>query len=448
VKRQFAPFGVTVAMVILVGAPAVVGADVTPPAGSDALDSSIRFRLEHGLSTDRAAVGALLSIQPEADRLRYGTPLTSAEDALMQARDKAAEKLAAVRAYGTLHADEFGGLWIDYPEGGSTDNVMTVNVAFTDRLAAHSGAVAALVPGNVRVNALQVKHTLVEMSGLHEQIGHDKAFLAAIGTTLNSIETDIPNNQVIVSVSTADDTITRQIVQRYGSAVAVVKGSQVQPDTCTRADCGPPWRGGIHIVRTNPVGNCTSGFVVRKLVSGTYHYAIWTAGHCTSAAWHEGTSSGTTIGTTSAVYFQDAISADVQVIPITASNKTNQIIDDTSSCSNCTLRVMTNGQQGLNEDNIGDTVCNEGYVTGRTCGVIKSTDYTFNWAEEGKTLYHFGRATYVRHGGDSGGPVWTTVGSKAAGSHTHYVVINNIEYAVYPHVYWLTQYSGYTVNPS
>ena len=148
------------------------------------------------------------------------------------------------------------------------------------------------------------------------------------------------------------------------------------------------------------------------------------------------------------MYFQDAISADVQVIPITASNKTNQIIDDTSSCSNCTLRVMTNGQQGLNEDNIGDTVCNEGYVTGRTCGVIKSTDYTFNWAEEGKTLYHFGRATYVRHGGDSGGPVWTTVGSKAAGSHTHYVVINNIEYAVYPHVYWLTQYSGYTVNPS
>ncbi|HUQ79421.1 MAG TPA: hypothetical protein VM427_11195 [Patescibacteria group bacterium] len=385
---------------------------------------------------------------PDAEQLKYGTPLTIAEDALMAARDQAAEKLGTLRAYGAAHPDDFGGLWISYPTGATLANLFTINVAFVGHVADHSAAVARITPANANLNVAEVANPLAEMSALHERIGKDQAFLGSIGTTLNSIETDIPNNQVVVSVSTSDASIDASIIERYGPAVHVIEGSQVQPDVCTRLDCGPPWKGGIKIARTNPTGYCTSGYVVRKLVGATYNYAIWTAGHCTSGTWREGSISGTTIGTTSAVYFSDGGNTDIQVIPISASQKSNQIIDDTASCTNCTLRVMTNGQQGLNEDNVGDTVCNEGAFTGRTCGVIKSTDYTFNWTAQGKILYHFARATYVRIGGDSGGPVWTTVGSKAAGSHTHYVTINNIEYPVYPHVYWMTQYSAYSVNPT
>jgi hypothetical protein len=43
---------------------------------------------------------------------------------------------------------EFGELWITYPEGGSLDNAFTVNVGFTGHVAEHSAAVAALVPAN------------------------------------------------------------------------------------------------------------------------------------------------------------------------------------------------------------------------------------------------------------------------------------------------------------
>jgi len=137
----------------------------------------------------------------------------------------------------------------------------------------------------------------------------------------------------------------------------------------------------------------------------------------------------------------------VQVIPISSTNKTDQIIDDLASCTACNLRAMVNGQQGQFDDMFGDTVCNEGYVTGKTCGTIKDTDYTFVWQEEGVTLYHFRRASYTRHPGDSGGPVWTTAGSKAAGSHTHFETIGGVDWPVYAHVYWMTQATGYSVNP-
>ena len=74
----------------------------------------------------------------------------------------------------------------------------------------------------------------------------------------------------------------------------------------------------------------------------------------------------------------------------------------------------------------------------------------YSFVYQGNTVYHFRRATYTRKPGDSGGPVWTTAGSAAAGSHTHFVTIptGGTEYAVYSHVYWMTQYSGYSVNPT
>lgn len=94
----------------------------------------------------------------------------------------------------------------------------------------------------------------------------------------------------------------------------------------------------------------------------------------------------------------------------------------------------------------GNTVCNEGAFTGKTCGTIRDTNYTFTWEDEGVTLFNFRRATYARQPGDSGGPVWTTVGSKAVGSHTHFENIGGTNYPVYAHVYWATQYTGYSVN--
>ncbi len=57
------------------------------------------------------------------------------------------------------------------------------------------------------------------------------------------------------------------------------------------------------------------------------------------------------------------------------------------------------------------------------------------------------RATYVRTGGDSGGPVFTTIGSVAAGSHVHFQTFTGdpVTYPIYSHVWEMSTLSGYSV---
>lgn len=235
-------------------------------------------------------------------------------------------------------------------------------------------------------------------------------------------------------------------MERYGhDRVRVLTSGDVQADVCTRSNCGPPWRGGLKIVK---VGNfsCTSGFVVRKNLAGGGHtYGLWTAGHCGTASWRQGSTSGVLIGTTSENHFVNNSTADVQVIPINASNKTNTIIDDTAGCNPCTLRGFTgSAQQAGNADEFGDVVCSNGYVTGKSCGTIASIDVdAFPYL--GNNLFNQRRATYGRNAGDSGGPVYTTVGSKAAGSHVHFLQIGSTKYPIYSHVFEMSVRTNYFV---
>lgn len=77
-------------------------------------------------------------------------------------------------------------------------------------------------------------------------------------------------------------------------------------------------------------------------------------------------------------------------------------------------------------------------------GAIRSTNYTFDWEEEGEVLFHMRRAAYTRMSGDSGGPV-TAAANTAAGSHTHYEVISGTQYAVYQHIWDMVQITGWPV---
>lgn len=54
------------------------------------------------------------------------------------------------------------------------------------------------------------------------------------------------------------------------------------------------------------------------------------------------------------------------------------------------------------------------------------------------------KASYTRNPGDSGGPI-TSYSSTAEGSHTHYVVVNNVQQAVFSQVWEMEQASGYSV---
>lgn len=352
-----------------------------------------------------------------------------------------------MRSFVGQSPDSFGGIWLTYPPGGTGDNALTLNVNVTSSVEPRIVAtLQGLTPAGATLHVHQVSYSEEYLDSLHPLIANDREFFESIGVKLYSIETRVPDNRVNVSVSRLDSRVERSIAERYGAAVEVRAGNPVIPDACSRTNCGPPWKGGLKIARPGPA-YCTSGFVVRKLSGSSYVYALWTAGHCGSGTWKLSGPTGIVIGPTSVVHFRNGIKTDVQVIPISSTNKTNKIIDDLASCTDCGLRSFT-GQQGHNGDEFGDTVCNNGYNTGRTCGTIRSTNFTFVWEDEGVTLFEFRRATYARTGGDSGGPVYTTAGSLAAGSHTHFENIGGVNYPVYAHVYWMTQYTGYSVNPT
>jgi hypothetical protein len=72
-------------------------------------------------------------------------------------------------------------------------------------------------------------------------------------------------------------------------------------------------------------------------------------------------------------------------------------------------------QQPFNGDEPGDSVCNYGAFTGRSCGVIQTVNLD-NFVYLGVDLLDQRRATYVRAAGDSGGPVGASIGLDAAGS--------------------------------
>jgi hypothetical protein len=185
--------------------------------------------------------------------------------------------------------------------------------------------------------------------------------------------------------------------------------------------------------------------IVRK---GTSPYGVWTAGHCGTGTWKQGTTSGTTIGTTvpgTNMSFSGS-TADVQVLAIPASQKTNRYIADTATCNPCNTPAMTGTpvQQPFNGDEPGDSVCGNGAFTGRTCGIIKDVDVDEFEYPAGILLYNQRRATYVRAAGDSGGPVVASIGLDAAGNHVHYTTISGIVYPIYSHV-WEMSLSGYRV---
>lgn len=329
---------------------------------------------------------------------------------------------------------------------------MTVNVNVVANDAAHEAAVRSLVPRGVTVTSHHVAYSEAELRDAHLPLEADHdTFFPTIGTRLNAVETNTPNNSVDAYVSELTGDIAAAIRKQYGEGVVrVFQGGDSHEDTCTRLNCGPPWKGGVKIVRVvSGVQNwCTLGFVVRKAVSGGFVYAAWTAGHCGSGTWTQGTNTGATIGTTSFKNSSPSY-ADVQVIPISTANRSNNIIDDSAGCSNCTLRSFTASvpQQGFNQDEFGDTVCNNGYATGHTCGVIKSTDVDLFPYPSGVILNNQRRATYVRAGGDSGGPVFTTSGSLAAGSHVHFMDFQGdpFHYPIYSHVFEMSLLTGYYV---
>lgn len=412
-----------------------------------AFDEAVRVRTELGLDTDDGVVRDLLA-DSKADR-QLGTPLAPREVELMQARAAIQRGLQPVRDRLTDSMDDFASLWLSYPRGGTVDKALTVNV---NVVAGHEAAAADLitmVPTNAKLELHTVSFSAQELHNVRMALREDEGwFKSALGTRLLMSELDVVRNQMVVYLSETSPGIAGAIERRFGLGTIRVETFTGEGglDACTRTNCGPPWVGGVKIVRVGVGNACTLGFVVRQ--GTTSNYGVWTAGHCGSGSWKQGSLTGTTIGTTLAGSNRsvDGSTADIQILPIPATQKTNRYINDTATCNPCNVTSLTGTQvqQPYNGDEVGDSVCNNGYVTGRSCGVIQSTNVDNFEYPGGVHLFNQRRATYTRAMGDSGGPVYAAIGLDAAGSHVHFVQISGINRPIYSHV-WEMSLSGYRV---
>lgn len=129
---------------------------------------------------------------------------------------------------------------------------------------------------------------------------------------------------------------------------------------------------------------------------------------------------------------------------MSASNRDNKFIwhPSTSCGPDCPLIPITY-VENIDQDEVGEAICNNGAFSGRKCGVIEITNYTFDY--NGTLLLRQRRASYSRLSGDSGGPVVGAANYTAAGSHTHYQTISGVQHAIYSQVAEMEQKTGMTV---
>lgn len=419
-----------------------VGSTQSASGGADLTDA-LRFRSEFGLDTDLGYVELLDSTT--APSAEFGIALSSDEEALMERRGAIPAELGKIRAYRASHPDIWGGAWLSYPTELAAGYSLRLNVAVTGDPGTVESDLKGDVPYDVELVVTTVKHTELDLNTVVDRVSQDGSWFKSIGTTYESASTRFPDDVVEIAVSDAASPLVSAIQARYGTdLVRVVQGDPVEGDSCTRTTCGPPWKGGLKIYRSSTIW-CTSGYVVNHYDPhlGEYIYALLTAGHCGDGTWRLGSGSGTVIGTTSANYFGPGSAADAQIIPIALANSSNIILSGTASCNPCS-QVSIVAREGATTDFVGETVCNNGAYSGIKCGSITSTNWNFYFTDCGCTLPRMRQATYMRHAGDSGGPV-TTPGNTAEGSHTDHQVIGGTDYAAFSQIWEIENASGYWV---
>jgi hypothetical protein len=177
-----------------------------------ALAEAIRFRRDAGLRSDLAFVRTVAQ-DPRTSTDPYDVPLYPEELADFHRRhDESGAVAPIVRNYAGLHADEFGGLYIDE---GTRAGVVSL---WTDHLAEHAAGVRKAVGPDARVAFGQVRYAEVDLRRLQNQVSAEwKAdWMAAIPAAFQSVGVDIEASQVRFQVSSANPDAEAIIEAHYG----------------------------------------------------------------------------------------------------------------------------------------------------------------------------------------------------------------------------------------
>lgn len=266
----------------------------------------------------------------------------------------------------------------------------------------------ASVPVEVRAAA----HSRRELESAAEVVSAQMR--ADAKSPIHTVMVPIDGSRVIAAADRADAAVNTLAA---GVPVEVVVRERIHPmaGPATRYNDGwagnnpAPFSGGGAILNEDNRRRCTAGFGVQDIAGAQF---LLTAGHCgrVNGAWTNGNRSRS-VGTVR----HENVGHDLMLI---ATSADNWMWDGGAETNNFTKRV-----DGWAEARPGFAVCHSGSTSGAVCNFTNSNNFVYqychndmynNWeCYNDLVLADYGSGGIGSREGDSGGPVFTLVGSNA-----------------------------------
>lgn len=267
----------------------------------------------------------------------------------------------------------------------------------------------ASVPIEVRAAA----HSRRELESAAEVVSAQMR--ADAKSPIHTVMVPVDGSRVIAAADRADVAVNTLAA---GVPVEVVVQQRTRPAAgpATRYNDGwagnnfAPFSGGGAIINSDNGGRCTAGFGVQNVAGAQF---LLTAGHCgrVNGAWTNGNGSRS-IG----VARHEHVAHDLLLV---ATSADNWMWDGGSTANNFTKRV-----DGWAEARPGFAVCQSGSTSGAVCNITNSDNFVertcgldaygnYECYDDLVLAHHNDSNGTACRGGDSGGPVFTLVGSNA-----------------------------------
>lgn len=250
-------------------------------------------------------------------------------------------------------------------------------------------------------------------------------------------------NKVIIRISSEyQEEIEKLKSNIYEKLIKIESSSgPIKARYRAKNEYGTPYMAGQEIDNYDIGMVCTSSFMVKKDNSAFQ----LTAGHCGNYG-NTIKTGGTTIGQISKSRFSMNGISDSTAIFIPISEARSYLWGTTNGVQNIFADVETPDEDFINQE-----VCKSGIETGTTCGPLKYIDVSvgFDANNDGYTnavIYHQRGAKFNNADGDSGGPVFTVVGSekrKISGILSSGTMVDSELIGFYIHVTWALQDLGF-----
>lgn len=133
-------------------------------------------------------------------------------------------------------------------------------------------------PPEVEFRLQRVERTFAELRDIQARIGARWKALEAEGVDITSTGLRDDLNVVEVGVANFDGGVANELEDEFGPGVLIRAEHQAVADACKNVHDCRPIKGGLEIRSQWNNGECTSGFVVKRLSTGTMY--LLTAGHC------------------------------------------------------------------------------------------------------------------------------------------------------------------------